>query len=365
MAAPSQASNSGSRLELLLQQTSQWLAKPWIGHSLLWLLYIALMLIINSDWRYWQFTLANILIHALFLAGLVYLNLWYLLPRFFRQGHFISYALYMSFAVSVILPLEVWCLFYNMRAYPLAQLELLNNQWVHFAFLWLATFSTTILTVVRDWFRQQRIQLDLERRNLQSELSFLRSQINPHFLFNTLNSLYALSLQKSDLAPEMILRLSDIMRYMLYECNEKLVSLQREIDYIHNYLELERMRFGRKARLDFEWEADREDYFLAPLLFVPFLENSVKHGLSHQLDDEGFIEVELFIEQGELEFIVRNSKPSRKPQPQGPGGIGLKNIKRRLELLYPGQYSLEFSEHPELYIVHFQLSLPTEPKSKS
>lgn len=341
-----------------VEQVANILRRPWVYHLGAWLLYILLMLIVNGELRYWQFTLRNIVIHSFFLALLVYANLFYLLPTYFKKRKFLSYFVYLSFVVALVLPLELRALFYNMQAYPALQLHLLDTQWVHFGFLWFAALSTTVATLIKEWFVQQQVQSDLEKRTLQSELSFLRSQINPHFLFNVLNSLYALSLKKSDSTPEMILRLSQLMRYMLYECNEKRVALEKELSYIQNYLELERLRFGEKARIDFEYELDREDYEIVPLLFVPFLENAIKHGLAKNLGEEAFIEVELYIEQGELNFIVRNSyKKEVEGQGEEPGGIGLSNIRRRLSLLYSKKHRLDLREYEDMYSVHLSLDL--------
>jgi len=212
------------------------------------------------------------------------------------------------------------------------------------------------LKIMADWVRQQRIQQDLEKQNMQSELRFLRSQINPHFLFNTLNSLYALALKKSDKAPEVVLRLSEMMRYMLYECNEKRVSLEKEVNYMKNYLELEKTRHGQKVDIQLEVEGSASDHRIAPLMFIPFLENSFKHGLSNQLK-YGFVHILLRVDDKEVNFDITNSKPALHDPNYHRGGIGLKNVKRRLDILYPNQYSLQISDDPQTYSVNLQIQL--------
>lgn len=326
-------------------------------HSLFWLVYMSLILTLNGGREGISFNLTNVLIHSAFLAILVYTNIYYLIPEYLSKKRFIIYFSWLTFATILATPLELFCLFQNLRAYPQAQAELLQNQGAHGVFLFVALLATTILAIGKEWLVQQRVQRDLERRTLQSELAFLKSQINPHFLFNTLNNLYALSLKKSDKAPELILRLSEMMRYMLYECNHKTVALEREIQYIQNYLELERVRYGDKARIEFDYAGDDpEPYQIAPLLFIPFLENAFKHGLSHHLGG-GFVEILLYIENGQLDFTIQNSKSDLREERYFKGGIGLKNVQRRLELLYPQHHELTTEDQPDLYSVSLHIDL--------
>jgi LytS/YehU family sensor histidine kinase len=193
---------------------------------------------------------------------------------------------------------------------------------------------------------------------MQSELKFLKSQINPHFLFNTLNSIYALTLKKSDKAPEIVIKLSEMMRYMLYECNERLVPLSKEVLYVRNYVDLEMLRQGQKVRIDFRVEGDIHDQKIAPLIFTPFLENSFKHGVNQI--SEGFVDILLEVQDENVILQIENSKP---PKPQvvnhkkPSGGIGLANVKRRLDLLYPESYVLNITEEPDRYKVYLNLEL--------
>ena len=209
-----------------------------------------------------------------------------------------------------------------------------------------------------DWLKQQNIKKDLESKTLQSELNFLRSQINPHFLFNTLNSLYALTLKKSDFAPEIVLKLSEMMRYMLYECNEKTVSLLNEINYIRNYLELEKLRHGNKMDIKFDIEGDFEAQRIAPLMLMPFIENSFKHGINNQIS-RGFVYLHIKIENSHLTMTLDNSKTPFMPKidTKKSGGIGLINVKRRLDILYPNHYTLDIEENPDTYRVNINIQL--------
>ncbi|MCP4439939.1 MAG: sensor histidine kinase [Aureispira sp.] len=337
----------------------QFLSRRVVYHTLIWMVYLGFNLV-NSyrSTEGFLFNLTNVIIHTTFLGGLVYINLLFLIPKYLLTKRFFSYIGLLFFATIVTTPLELISLYWNLSPYPKAQELLLNNQLAYFIFLFFAVCTSTILKIIKEWIVQQQIQRDLERRNLQSELSFLKSQINPHFLFNTLNSIYALSLKRSENAPNIVLRLSEMMRYMLYECNEKKVPLSREIQYIQNYLELERVRYGNKARIEFDFMIENPgQYQIAPLLFIPFLENSFKHGLSHHIDGTGFVEILLQVDENVLDFTIQNSKTDLKAERYFQGGIGLKNVNRRLELLYPNRYELEATDTDEAYIVNLTLEL--------
>ncbi len=330
-----------------------------VYHSILWFIYISVMLIINySGPDNLRITFSNVLIHSGFLAGLVYLNLYYFIPYYLSKKQIFSYFVLLVFATLITTPLELISLFWNMSGYNEARLYLIENQSMHFLFMFFITISSTVVKIAKEWLLQERIKRDLENRNLQSELSFLKSQINPHFLFNTLNSLYALTLKKSDKAPEIVLRLSDMMRYMLYESNEKKVSLDKEVESIRNYLELERIRYGDKAEIAFEYSGEAaEKYKIPPLLFIPFLENAFKHGLSNSLS-EGYVHVNLMVAEGELQFDIVNSKSDDpKDERYYRGGIGLSNVKRRLELIYGNHYYLKLKDSFDKYSVSLNIEL--------
>jgi len=213
--------------------------------------------------------------------------------------------------------------------------------------------------VTSDWFGLQNEKRELESQNLQSELRFLKSQINPHFFFNTLNNLYALTLKKSDLAPEIVLRLSEMMRYMLYESNEKEVALEKEIKYVMNYIELEKLRQKDKFRIDFEIKGQANGKKIAPLMFIPFLENSFKHGLDTQID-KGYVNIFMHIDTHSVALNIENSKPhipKIKSKNKKSGGIGLENVKRRLKLLYPSKHNLRISDKEDAYQILLNIDL--------
>ena len=257
--------------------------------------------------------------------------------------------------------LKILTLYLRYHEFPEIQFQLLQNQTWIFISNFLITSSSTVFKIISDWIRHQTEKRELERRSMQSELKFLKTQINPHFLFNTLNNLYALTLKKSDLAPDIVLKLSDMMRYMLYECNEKLVPLQKEIIYLQHYIDLEKLRFGNKERMHFSVEGDVKDQKIAPLILIPFVENAFKHGLKSSVQENAYFYCYLIIENNHLEFTVINSKPELPVAEKDRfGGIGLVNVQRRLNLLYPDKYTLKIKNTKEEYSVKLTLELIAE-----
>jgi len=188
---------------------------------------------------------------------------------------------------------------------------------------------------LKHWYDQKQRAAKVEKGRLESELKFLRTQLHPHFLFNTLNNLYALTLKKSDQAPQLVLKLSDLMDYMLYECGDhELVPLEREIQFVKNYFEIENLRYGDRLETKMDIKGGVSGKNIAPMVFLPFLENAFKHGASADLE-KVWIHLEITISGDNLEFKMRNSKPVTAQPMNGNGhGIGLKNLLRRLELQY-------------------------------
>jgi LytS/YehU family sensor histidine kinase len=229
--------------------------------------------------------------------------------------------------------------------------------WSYFvgAFFTSLTFiflSTTVKFTIY-WFRNERTQRDLENQRLTAELSFLKSQINPHFLFNSLNSIYSLAYQRSETTPDAILKLSEIMRYMLYECNDNKVSLEKELQYLQNYIDLQKIRFGEKAYIDFKISGRVDGQKIVPLLLIAFIENAFKHGVANNASSP--IQILIEVDDSRLHFFAQNKKHNNNRDNQG--GIGLINVTRRLDLLYPESYKLNIINQPDIYSVELQLSL--------
>ncbi|HEY4205714.1 MAG TPA: histidine kinase, partial [Puia sp.] len=212
---------------------------------------------------------------------------------------------------------------------------------------------TTGIKFLKDWMRQERQWQEKERQHIQTELNFLRSQVHPHFFFNTLNNLYSLTIRKSDQAPEVVLKLSDLMSYMLYGAGTPTVALDKEIANLENYMALEKLRFGQRLTLGFEKEGETGGVEIPPLLLITFVENSFKHGLK---DKAGAVRIDLClrVEKGILCFEVRNPAG---PGESEPGGIGLKNVRRRLDILYEGRYDLQLQRRNDLFEIKLKIPL--------
>jgi len=198
--------------------------------------------------------------------------------------------------------------------------------------------------------------LALQKENLQLELKALKAQVNPHFLFNTLNNIYALSLQKSEQTPGMLLKLSSMMRYLLYECNAPQVALQKEIRFINDYIELEKIRHDKNVRIGFSLSGNADDSEIAPLLLIPFIENSFKHGVNAQIG-KGWVDIHLSTLDKKLSLSVVNSTTENNNGGVHDKGIGLENVKKRLELLYPGKYMLSIEPRDEKFSMNLTIDL--------
>ena len=334
------------------------LSKRGVYHGVVWMFYmIGLLLSDHSEDGFWLIFRNNI-IHMFFLILIVYFNYLYLIPKLLSRKSFLIYAAALLVTAALITPVETLFRYGNLwtSSNVESKIQLIENQFSHFILLFFILCLSTIVKISKEWLYQQTVQKELENKNLQSELSFLKSQINPHFLFNTLNSIYALSLKQSDQAPELVLRLSEMMRYMLYKSNEKEVPLEQEIKYIQNYLELEKTRYGKKALIEFVQEGSPDNYKVAPLLFITFLENSFKHGLSQSIS-EGYVRCQLLLKKGCIHFHLTNSKTVHKDIGYFQGGIGLKNAQRRLDLLYANRYQLNINETEEQYTVSLDIQL--------
>lgn len=202
--------------------------------------------------------------------------------------------------------------------------------------------------------------LALQKENLQLELKALKAQVNPHFLFNTLNNIYALALQKSEETPGMLLKLSSMMRYLLYECNVPQVALEKEVQFINDYIELEKIRHGKNVRIHFSHSGNAGDSEIAPLLLIPFIENSFKHGVNAQIG-KGWVDIALNTADKKLSLSVVNSMMDNHNGFPHAKGIGLENVKKRLDLLYPGKHTLNIEPKDEKFSVSLAIDLNQTP----
>ncbi|NQT63064.1 MAG: histidine kinase [Candidatus Marinimicrobia bacterium] len=200
-----------------------------------------------------------------------------------------------------------------------------------------------------------QLRQEVEHERLKAETDLLKGQLHPHFLFNTLNNLYAQTLKKSDAAPEMILKLSSLLDYTLYQTRHPYVPLEKEIEGIEAYIELEKMRFGERLDLSFEINGSVDDKIIAPLIFMPLVENAFKHGIARH-DNQGWIKISLKVMRDGCKFVVSNSVlETRKEVEYDSQGIGLKNLRRRLQLQYVDQYEMDIQTETDAFIISLTL----------
>lgn len=292
-----------------------------------------------------------------FMAAVCYLNLYWLLPRYYHPGQLVRYGLLLLAGVAL---------------FNLASMGLFSALWgagwlrptlratveftaANFVFKGLAMLTivalTTGLKLSKDHLVQKQQAAAAEKEFLATELALLKSQVQPHFFFNTLNNLYALTLKKSDQAPEVVLKLAELMSYLLYETQPERTLLAKELTYINAYIDLESLRFARPPVVDFQVRGDPQHLLIPPLLLLPFIENSFKHGLSSG-EATVHITIELEVQPDRLALLVRNPCADVPPNARG---LGLRNVKRRLDLLYAHAYTLRQERRHREFITHLEL----------
>lgn len=218
--------------------------------------------------------------------------------------------------------------------------------------------SAVVYAFIREWIKNEQIRRNLTEEKLQTELNFLKSQINPHFLFNTLNNLYSIA-EKHEVKElsKGITELASLMRYMLYESNVDEVPLQRELSYLESYIEIEQLRISEDddIMVNLKTEGDIERVKIAPVLLIPFVENAFKHGIN--LKERSIIDIRLSVKNDKLYFLVKNKIFRLRENSHGSNGIGLHNVQRRLELLYPDRHELTTSAEDGYFTVYLNLNL--------
>jgi len=217
-------------------------------------------------------------------------------------------------------------------------------------------FAVMIKLIKRWWLKQKEIE-QLAKEKTKAELQLLKAQVHPHFLFNTLNNIYFFTLTNYIQAPEMIKKLSGMLHYILNECDRPLVPLEKEIKMIRDYMALEKIRYGDQLQMTIDiQENNNNEKMIAPLLLIPFVENSFKHGASKMITHP-WVKLQITIENNRLHFIIMNSVPAITEATHSKGNIGLKNVRKRLELLYPGTHELNIASESASYAVYLNIEL--------
>ncbi|CAM1347270.1 sensor histidine kinase [Tenacibaculum insulae] len=334
-------------------------------HIIFWLSYFAFNVIRWGSYfdDYWYSLKSNLVEFPLHIV-LVYINLYYFIPKFLTTKKYKTYILFFLLALGVL---------YTVRT-GLNYILVTKNIWPEMdAYQQAFTFNhiiavtigelyvvalATALKLTVDWVNQKGRIEALRKEHLKSELNFLKSQIQPHFFFNTLNNLYALTLEKSNLAPEVVLKLSDIMQYVIYDIKKSKVSLLKEIEYIQNYVDLELLRCHENSEIKINIEGNINDAKIPPLIFLSFIENCFKHGNKNSSDFYICIDIEkntnnLLILTIRNSFEVNDSLLSNNLKK----GIGNSNTKRRLDLIYKGNYNLDIFKEKETFTVKLEIPL--------
>ena len=352
--------------------SSKWYSKKWVTvllHIAVWVLLFSLPYILkpslnenrpSTEKAEPALVHLRYVINDLIYIGFFYLNAGLLISLIYKRkykeyaavilGSFIAILLItgLLFAVLISSPR------FNIRGHILFNL---------FFFLFFFAGSTAY-RMIKDRTRADRIAREKENENLKTELSLLRSQASPHFMFNVLNNMVALARKKSDLLEPSLLKFSSLMRYMLYDADEEKVGLEKEIDYLQSYIDLQQQRFGKNVQINVNLQQFDDNYEIEPMLLIPFVENAFKHGTG--IIEAAQIIVELKAQKGMLHFNVQNKyDPASVEIKDKTSGIGLANVKRRLNLLYPGRHNLLITDHDQWFTVSLQLNLADHVKMHS
>lgn len=330
-------------------------------HLLFWVVIFVVYWLISAGYqdRYVQEFYMNLIVLPARIIG-TYLMLYLILPQATRKKnfvlfgillviHFVVYGFLIYLSYYLINPIPHM---YDFHAHPLFNFPKILTKAV-------SDYSLPVLAsaivIFKQWYLDELANKKLAEEKVAAELSFLKSQVHPHFLFNTLNNLYALTLIKSDKTPEVVLKLSDLLDYMIYNSNEEFVSLEKELEILNSYIELEKMRYNERLDLQFTIAGEVNGYRIAPLILLPFIENSFKHGASNDRTHPK-IKIDLSIEKSFMTLTVVNSVPADKIEDDSVAqGIGLKNVRRRLELIYPGEHELKINPGEKQYEVWLKI----------
>ena len=297
---------------------------------------------------------------------LAYSLMYFVIPKFIIRGRYtgagylVLFFFFLTACISALigtymLP-TVRHYFFSISYYDLANTSFLNSLLAGLRGAITIGGLAAAIKLMKYWYIKEQRNLQLQKENAEAGLQLLKAQIHPHFLFNTLNNIYANTQNSSPVASKMITGLSDMLRYILYEVNQPLVPLHKELQMIQDYINLEKIRYGNRMELHVDVPEDTHGFYIAPLLLLPLVENCFKHGASNMLE-QPWINLKITIQEKQLQMKLLNGKVNTA-QPKKPhDGIGLKNVQKRLSLLYPGKYELTITNEEEVFIVNLKLEL--------
>jgi len=337
-------------------------------HFLFWIVYVPLNAVLNCilGRQTLEEGFQDALIGEMFSLPvklmLTYFVFYYVIPLYLDRSKIWKLVglLIFAFAVATIIyRLEMAFIFYPIFR-PGEYYNLLNPKGLLLTEfdLFITLAAAVTIKMIRVHYKSLEFEQELMREKLQSELSFLRAQTNPHFLFNTLNNLYVLARKKSDKTPDAIMMLSKIMRFVLYECRAPRIAVSDEAKVIQDYIELEKLRYNKRLTIDYQEDMDNPLTPIAPLLLLPFVENSFKHGAGSTTGDVQIL-IKITLRENQLSYTVQNTLDT-EPDFNANGnnsGIGLRNVQRQLDLLYPDQHQLKTVRDNGLFTVDLKIDL--------
>jgi two-component system, LytTR family, sensor kinase len=284
----------------------------------------------------------DVIVGLLFHMGLFYFNWYFLISRYLAKSKILFYIVTVLLTLLAMALIQAPIDYYIFPKYNQGMSSLYSTErFIQYVVSGLVIiFISSALKVTGNYIRNERLNKELENQKLSTELAYLKSQVNPHFLFNTLNNIYALAYKQSPDTPDAIMKLSLLMRYMLYESNDMLVSLEKEVDHIKNFIDLQKLRLREKTSIKFNITGDLKGRQIAPMLLMTLVENAFKHGLVSK--NEIGIVLNLEVKDDTLSFSTINNTSTHKKKEFG--GIGLENLKRRLNLLYHNRHTLSLLE---------------------
>ena len=333
-----------------------------LQHLVFWALsFVILLYFFNASNKFEKIDfIYTAIFHVSLLAG-VYLNLLVLIPLFLKKNRYLFYGLLLLAVIAGTAGFNLLT-FNKLIDYILPGYYFISYYEFDDILIFVIVYIglTTLLKLSKSWFLLMEADhrlMRVEKEKIQNELVALRSQINPHFLFNSLNSIYSLALHQSARTPAVILKISDLMRYMLYEANEDKVPLKNELQFLENYFELQKLRSDDRAEITLNITGEIKKQQIAPLLFLPFIENSFKHGVKGD-PEGGFTKVNINVSGEEMQMDVINNKGQIDKVEKGDfQGIGIQNARRRLELLYPGRHILSINDLNTAFEVKLKLEM--------
>lgn len=340
-------------------------SKKWIKitlHILVWVVLITLPYIINanrsrpphhlSNYEENQFLRLNFISYIYWIV-IFYLNNKVLMPSFFYRKQYFWYGL--SLSGCLLLAISIHSTLFKILL-PDFDFNLGRTLWFNTPTFLLTIAASTAFTMISDRIREEKRSLQREQENMKTELSFLRSQISPHFIFNVLNNIVALVRLKSNELEPTVMKLSGLMQYMLYETDEEKVSIKTETEYLQAYIDLQQQRFGKKVAIETNIDIESEFDEIEPMLLIPFIENAFKHGVGMIENPQIFIDLKT--EDELLTFVVRNKfNEDESEVKDAASGIGLANVSRRLNLLYGKDHQLKIEKKDGWFNVNLTLKL--------